>query len=742
MLLTQTYPQAITVARDLLADDSNHPAQVAVAEAIATTSQTQLEFIKPLLVMLTTGDSVGRAASAHALACFKDDSVVDAFVAVVKDVRAERETRLVVVQSMRRMLDKRVIDALIVILDETDESLRVAAADSLASLTGNRDLGHSSIRWKEWWTPRRDKPRANWVCDVADNLVRVNADLARDNDELRRRLATSLNDLYAACSTTAKDVQLVEMLKDSLPEIRLAGAKLAQQRLANTQQPVPEALRAQIRSCVGDPDPAVRGAAAVMLAGIADAKTIQLLLDRLREEQLSECREGIYQALGLLRDPDVADQLVKGVAEQDRRVASAAANSLARLAEKGALSDARKESASDALRKRYAVLTEGPETASLREALLTAMVNLKDRRLSELMTLAMKDSAPAIRLNAIRGLQNLNLPESLPAIAGMTSDTDRGVRLSAVAAVGAMGGVDYIETLLSRTDVRVETDPAVREQSWNVVTNLLTKLDTPRLSALADRLAQRPDAGPYLVSVLKLWAERIPEDKPDQWLPVRQRLGEGLMAASRPAEAAGELAKVHAGLTRSGDAKAQDIYLKLIEALLAADDASAAVKIAESRDPAQFVVACESLQKRLTTLKEKKDWDNLVNLCMATKTKLGPRLTPTQRFFVEDTFVEARKQQRMADEARVSALVPKLLTGDEVARLAATKDLTAMNQRAVAPLIGSLKVIVQSDTPDPTAEKTLLDLLSSLSPQLKGYDLASSVTDRLKTIESWLKTSE
>jgi hypothetical protein len=156
----------------------------------------------------------------------------------------------------------------------------------------------------------------------------------------------------------------------------------------------------------------------------------------------------------------------------------------------------------------------------------------------------------------------------------------------------------------------------------------------------------------------------------------------------------------------------------------------------------QFVVAVDSLQKRLQTLKDKKDWDNLVSLCTAAQTKIGPRLTPSQRSFVEDTLAEARKQQRIADEQRVSALVTKLLTGDEAAKQAATKDLTAMNQRAVTPLLNALRNSLQSDTPDPAAEKTLLDLLSALSPQLKGYDLAAPATERLKVLEGWLRSRE
>lgn len=738
LLLIRPYPQATAALRDFLADETNRPAQIAVAEAVAQSGQTHKDFVKPLLAMLTGGDPSVRGPAANALAAYKDHGALDALVELVLAPQTERDTRLVVISAMQRILDKKAIDVLVRLLNDPDETIRNAACDSLTKLTSIRAFGRDRLQWRSWWSRNRDKPRSTWVADLAESLGRAKLELGRENAGLRRRLAETMEKLYATAPPGRKDVLLGEMLKDPLPEIRLVGVHLARQRVTGSAPP-PEPLGAQVRALVADANPAVRRAAAMLLADIRDPQAVKLLTARLEGEQAGEVREAIYQALGLLREPALWDQLVTGLAEPDWRVAAAAASALAQVAEKNATDEGRRDLAVEALKAKYAAC-EGDQLAGLREALLSAMGALKDKRLAPLMTAALKDPAATVRLSAVKGLQLLGLPESAVAVAGVVgADADRGVRLAAILALGSLGGAEHLDSVLARTDARVEGDAAVREQAWSVVMSLLVKADTVRLAALADQLQQRPDAGEYLIRVLKLWAERVPAENVAEWAPIRQRLGEALLGQARPVEAAGELARVHAALAKAGDAQAERVWLLWVEALLGADDASAAARIAETEDEEQFAAAAAALLKRLEDLKARKDWDASVRLGEAAHDRLAKRLPAPQREALEAALSHARQQRQVADRQRVAELAARLTSTDATARAAAGKELLAMKDRAAAPLVAELRKAIAAEKPHPDAEKAITAVISALAPQLKGYDPQAPQAERIKTLDGWLK---
>jgi len=740
LLLTRSYPQATALLKAFLSDSSNRPAQVAVAEAIAHSGRTRPAFVQPLLAMLTGKEPSVRAAAANALARFREPAVLDELIRLAGDVSADRNTRLVVIGALQRVLNKRAVDALVGLLDDADGVIRDAACDALANLTNIRAFGRDPGRWRSWWAQNKDKPRSDWLADLAESLARANLQLEKANAELRRRLAETMRSVYAAAAGAGRDTLLVEMLKDPVGEVRLAGARLVQERLASTAGAVelPEALRAAVRAGVEDPDPAVRRVAATLLVGVRDPQAVKTLSARLAQESDPQVRRAIYQALGRVGDVGVWEELVAGVLQKDPSVAAAAAAALASVVERNSLTEAHRDAAVQALRRRYQGAA-GKSTPELREALVGAMGALKDKRLLALMTGALKDPAATVRLSAIKGLQHLGLADSAAAVAPLAGDPEAGVRLAAIAAVGALGGAEHIDAILARTEPGVEPDAAVRKQAWSVVMTLLAKADASRFPALAESLSKRPDTGGHLVDLLRLWTEKIPTNKPEEWIPVRLRLGEALLAQARPAEAAGELAAVHAAMVAAKDPQAGDVWLKWVGALLQANDPAVAARIAEAPDPGQFRAAVELLQKRLEALKGERDWDNLMRLAGEVRKRLSDRLEASARQGLEALMAEARAEQRQADRQRVEALVARLAGADESARSAVVKELAAMKDRAVGPLVEQLRKLVSAAPPNPVAEKAILSVLSGLAPQLSGYDPSAPPAERLKVLDAWAK---
>ena len=186
LLLTRTYPQAAAVLAEFLSDAGNRDAQVAVAQAVATSGVTRPEFLKPLMDMLTGEEPAVRAPAASALAAFKDEKVLTEFIRLVTSRKTNRAVRLTIITAMQQILDKQAIDALVKLLGDRDEDIRNAACDALAKLTNIRAFGRDPRRWRSWWARNKDKPRSEWLIDLADSLGRVNLDLQRNNAELSR----------------------------------------------------------------------------------------------------------------------------------------------------------------------------------------------------------------------------------------------------------------------------------------------------------------------------------------------------------------------------------------------------------------------------------------------------------------------------------------------------------------------------------------------------------------------------
>ncbi len=737
LLLTRTYPQADIALCDFLADASNRPAQIAVAGAIVQSGRADKQFVKPLVAMLTSDEPAARIPAAVALATCKDFGGLDELIHILSNPKTDREIRLVIISAMQRILDKQAVDALVSLLNDKDESIRYAACDALANLTSIRAFGRDTQQWEKWWSENKNKRHSDWLADLAENLAVENRDLNRENAELRRRLASVMNDLYTATLPEGRDALLTDMLADPLAEVRLAAVRLVQQRLAAGKKP-DEPLWVQVRARVMDTDPDVRAVAVVLLADIADKQVSKLLTSRLKVEKSDEVRRAIYQGLGLLGNASAWEQILTGIAEPDRQVASAAAGALARIAEKNSLSDDRRAAAAAALTKRYKT-GAGNGSAGLREALLEAMGVLKDEHLAELLTSALKDPSAAVRLSGIKALQRLMLPESASAVAPLVSDSDRGVRLAAIAAIGSLGQAEHIEIILPRANPKVEPDAAVRGQAWSVVMSLLGKVETAKLQDLADKLSQRDGADEYLIDVLKLWSARIPPEQTDEWIPVRLRLGRALLKADRPAEATGELAAVHAAMVEAKDPQAPKVWCEWIESLLVAGDASAVTNIAEVKDDSQFESAMASLQKRLDALNAAKNWDAVVRLAAGALARLADRLNEPQKKAIEKALSYGRAQQSLADRQRVATLVVRLTGADEAAGQAAARELATMKDRATGPLIEQLRKIISSEKPDPAAEKRILDVLSTLAPQLKGYDPGADPAERIKTLDEWIR---
>ncbi|MDY6912996.1 MAG: HEAT repeat domain-containing protein [Planctomycetota bacterium] len=745
LLLSRSYPEAAKVLRGFLEDSSNRQAQVAVADAITLHGGGPI-FIEPLTAMLTGREDSVRAPAGRALATYKDHGVTKKLIAIACDRWHERAVRLVTIESLHRILDKRVVDALVRLLDDPDRVVQNTSCQALAKLTNIRAFGVDRMRWKRWWQRNKNKDRSEWLADLADNLARAKAGLETDNIRLRDRLAQAMRDLYAATPADQREAMVITFLKDPLADVRLVGAKLADRMIAGGDE-IPAEMRKQIVAMLRDGNASVRSQAALLVANLGYAEAAVELLGRLKVEKSPEVRAELLRALGQLHDPLALPSVLAEIESDSEIVAAAAAAALSRIAAAQPLDDDQHDSAVKALLGRYAragQVAEPDPVAALREALLTAMGVVGDKDFIAALEGAAKKPSATVRLAAVNALARIGQARSAAIIRPLVADPDRGVRQAAIAALGTLDGQEHLQSILQRTDPAMERDAAVRQQAWDVAMDVLAKADAGTLGSVADSLADRADADAQRIKVLQMLVELLKTEKSAD-LPARQQaLGRALVKAGRPAEAAPYLAEAHKLLAAAKSIRADRAWIEWIDALLAAADPAAVKAMADENVTDElFVEALKRLNARLKVLAGELKFSPVILLAQAAIDQLSQRLTVRHRTELEKLLAHSRSEQAAADRRKVAGLVGQLLGAEESARDAAEKQLQAMSDRAVVPLLEEMKkLLADEEKPDADtekAEKAILALLSQLAPNLTGYDPASARADRIKQIETWLK---
>jgi len=371
LLLAKPYPQARQILRQLLDDSSNPVVQIAIADAIARDGGEQA-YIKPLLKMLTGDEPAVRTPAARALVTYQNAGVTDKLVAIAQNRGTDRAVRLVTIEALQRVVAKRCIGALVNLLGDPDPAIRTAAAQSLSRLTNIHSFGTSRRLWKQWWRKNRDKDRVQWLQGMTDGLTRSKMRLERENTHLRERLVKAMEELYNASAKTQRPQIVLAFLRDPQADVRLLGTTLTDKMVAANEKLSPQ-LRQRVRVMLVDEDSRIRQAAAMLEASLADEKSANLLLNRLRVEKQPTVRVGLLAALGHLKQPEALPAVLAEVGSSSDPAATAAAEALGRIASDKPLDASQTAAAAKVLIDRYRQARTTNNDEKLREALLTAM---------------------------------------------------------------------------------------------------------------------------------------------------------------------------------------------------------------------------------------------------------------------------------------------------------------------------------------------------------------------------------
>ncbi len=744
MLLAKPYPQAGAALRQFLSDRSNVGAQLAVAEAIAEDGYAREDFIEPLLAMLLGDEPLVRPSAARALVTYQNPLVADRLIAIAQDRTRDRAVRRVTIEALPRIVSKTCIEALIGLLGDPDPTIRSVAADSLQRMTHIRRFGHSRGRWEAWWKQNRQKEQVAWLEEMTDGLTRANLSLEKENAQLRNRLIQALESMYNASSKSQRSEWLLSFLSDSLSDVRLLGETLTDRMLA-ANETVPAEIRQRIRMLLFDDDSRVRQSAATLESALADEKTTDLLLGRLRAEQSPEVRVSLLKALGRLKSPKALPALLVEIRSQDDDEATAAAaEALRRIATEAPLNSDDRRQAGLTLIDRYQRSVRQKNATSLRESLLTAMGAVGGPDAETVLTEALRDPAAVVRLAGVDGLAHLGAKDAVAAIAPLVQDEDRGVRQAAISALVQLGAKGYLQTILRQTNPKIEPDPAVRQEAEAGVLAICQNAEAQALKDLFAMLPQQAASVEFRIQVLQILAEALRAEKAPGTPKTLRTLGTLLVEAGRADEAAPILAEAWTLLQADPDRQrdAREVWFEYVGALLSANDPAVIRVLREQKDQGLYAKALGMLLARLRTLRADEDDLALLALAGGAIKQLSDRLSSQQKRRLSDLWETARNEQRALDRQNVEKLLPGLLAADAPTREEARVSLKAMGPRAARPLLEKLKEIVSSDMPDAQREEAIWGVLQQIAPDLGPYDPADEKAQRLSNINAWLETVE
>ncbi len=177
---------------------------------------------------------------------------------------------------------------------ETPEPPEIVAAAgaSLERLTG-LPYGDDAEQWRRWWARLKDEPIEDWLKIMVLHLNTRTNELereilrkSRETDEIARRLAEALRDLFLTLSVEGQLDRLVVLLGDDLEPVRSFALGRVERRLRDSG-PIPQAVQEKLAERVADPAeaPHLRLLAAQLLNDVNHPATSDLVVDALPNER-------------------------------------------------------------------------------------------------------------------------------------------------------------------------------------------------------------------------------------------------------------------------------------------------------------------------------------------------------------------------------------------------------------------------------------------------------------------------
>ncbi len=745
-LLSRGWPQAIDVLLDVLANEKDQVAQMAVIEVIVASDQPNPIFIDPLIRLLGSNEEKIRDAAADALARFNTGGVVERLsrLAQGKDQPvADLAMRNAAIRALSVLSDREeVMEVPVGLLKDPSPEIRVRAAQAISDAAGI-EFGEDIAAIQKWWSIDQRRTDLSRSRDRYLVKIKQNRQLRKRLDVVQSILVETLRKLYLRMPDAQKTDTLLEYLQDPMPEVRLLGVELVSAMLTD-RKPIPESVHRRLLSMIPDPSPRVRREVVLTLRDLRDATDAKLILAQYEEETDSSVRAAMLNALGRLGDAESIDVMVQALSSEDKQVVAEGALGLAVLEEEGHLPA---EEIAPAIRPLIACYRKlAQDDPPLQEQLLEAMAGIGDPQFAPIFAEALAgENEAAVRQAAASGIAALGKAENAPLLIEHLSDPDPGVRRTVVESLARIAKPEHLEPLFARLDAKIESDAIVRSKAWEGIRQILRGLPVAEqrrwISSRLDPETDKATAERYvelMTAIEKDLATASPQ--PEDLHEVREKLADGLRYAGQFADAARVYKLVFDTYSRSNNPRAWDVGLKLLGAKLEAnryDEARALMgQLEQSASDQQRDHLCAVLHDHVIDELKESAPDRALSILEHVGDRYGPIWT--QRF----TALRQRAEKLRSEQD--VATVRRCLTqmrGDATEVERARQQIRTLGVRAVPPLVEELRGMLTSDKTDPIREEQIVELLQLIVPTWPGFAEQSDKSAKLQELETLLRLS-
>ena len=491
---------------DALLKNSDYPqGQIAVAKALAKSSNPNPGFITDLVHLLGQNPDITEQASL-ALAGMDFDQHGNAFDSLRNfaiDAHNADNVRVKAITAMGLIVQKPVAESLVNLLGAPNQNTAItnAAADALSELTGIASYGHDVKQWQQWWNGIKNKSAVEFRSRVLDTRDQQEKQLRQHEAQLVKAMGDHLNQNYLALrgvDPRAAEQTLLGYLNDPTPEVRFIGAKIA----GLFSQAAGAPVRDKLLKMVGDPDDSIRLEVITVLLTVNDPRAIDGLVGQLKAEKNLEIRILIIDEFGKLQDPKAVPALLELLHDPQPEIVIASANAISDLGPKLRQNNPdTADQASGELRK----MVDPGAAVRPRDDILAACVKalgaLRDKQSFDLFSHLVQPGEPSqVRQAALLGFQDLADTRADTFVLEQVGDNDRDVRAAAAAALETTATPAQADAIFQH--MKSDTYKPVSDALWVALQHLYPQLRTTDLARIADDLAFDPDK--QLVTLQKL----------------------------------------------------------------------------------------------------------------------------------------------------------------------------------------------------------------------------------------------
>jgi HEAT repeat protein len=476
LLVQDASTDAATTVRQGLRQTNSPEVFMALAAAVRLSRDTR--FNEDLLDALAGGVPAVRHSAALALAVLADNRVIVRLQALAEDGRADPAIRQAAVWALGRSGRR---EAAVVLLDQLssdNETLREAAADSLAELTG-QSYELDVARWRAWWEQHKGLSNERWLEERLAYLASRNHRLESELDRARSQVVRLHQELYGRLPAGDRLTHVLSLAEAVDPAVRGLAVSWGLELLPSADAVGQRSLVDLLFRLSHDGSGEVQGAAVLALGRVSDARVydrLRLLLQRGSAPVRAAAVRALAQQVqgpgpeALARQRQVVAALQKALDDPALPVVVEAAEGLGTLGvpEAGPVLTVLLHHASPSVR----------QTAAL------ALERVADQAVLEGVLAALEDPVASVRFSLVGALahaagdgRTLTEPRRTRLLGRLEElllrDPDPGVRSRAATVLGQCGSPAVLALLWRR--VRASEDSRVQDKAWAAFVELLSR---------------------------------------------------------------------------------------------------------------------------------------------------------------------------------------------------------------------------------------------------------------------------